>query len=190
MVRSRRLGRTVCPSELGRRKLTTGPTPDPQSGWTPAQVPSSPYPGAPTPGQPPQMPITPPQGQGNGSGSSGGRGKGLSAGLIVGVVAIAVVSGFLGGVVSHAAFPAKQGPQGVRGPAGQTGPAGSKGPAGPVGNVDTSTLGYCIDTSTETLNYFTPPVTVVTSVNVYAPTITNGTQSCPTGSFEPLSSSP
>jgi hypothetical protein len=154
--------------------MTTGPTPGPPSGWVPPSDAPYAYP-APAETRPPE----PPHGDG-----------GLKAGLIVAGVAIAIIAGFLGGVVSHAAFPAKQGPQGVHGPTGPVGSAGPAGPAGTAGNVNTSNLGYCISTSTETLNNYTPPVFVVTGVSIYAPTITNGTQSCPTGSFESLSPTP
>lgn len=110
----------------------------------------------------------------------------MTAGLILGGIAIAIVSGFVGGVVSHSAFPAKQGQRGEQGPVGQTGPAG---PTGTGGTFSTANLGYCVDTSSETLNNYTPPVNAITYVGIYPPTITNGTQSCPSGTFEPISSS-
>ena len=106
--------------------------------------------------------------------------------LCIGIVAVLVL-GFAGGITSQALFPAKQGPTGHQGEQGKQGPVGETGPAGPAGNaanINLSGIGYCFGYNTfsdATTNY-----TWVTSVSLYAPTDTNGTQSCPTGSFTPL----
>lgn len=70
------------------------------------------------------------------------------------------------------------------GPAGQSGPRGPRGPAGNTGqNADVAHLGVCESFTTETLDNYNPVVTVITSVDVYAPILTDGVPSCPTGSF-------
>jgi hypothetical protein len=113
-------------------------------------------------------------------------------GMRVGVVWVAVFSlmalvlGLVGGIVSHAMFPAPAGAVGKQGPVGQTGPAGPAGSAGTASSVDTSTLGYCFN-----VNYTTQAGTSwVSSVTLASPTLQSGTQSCPTGSFVPIAAQP
>ena len=111
------------------------------------------------------------------------------AALSIGIIAVLVL-GFAGGLASQALFPAKQGPAGVpgkQGHQGQQGQVGQAGPAGPPGNaanINLSNIGYCF--AYNTFNDTTDSYTWVTSVSLYAPTDTNGTQSCPTGTFTPL----
>jgi hypothetical protein len=94
--------------------------------------------------------------------------------MLLAVAGIAIVLGFVGGLASHAAFPA---------PAGPTGPAGSSG-AVPTGN-----LGYCFNVSYFTDNAGTTSYTWVSGVTLVSPTLQSGTQSCPTGTFIPLTPS-
>jgi DNA-binding transcriptional regulator YhcF (GntR family) len=54
----------------------------------------------------------------------------------------------------------------------------------------TASLGVCEATSTETLNNYTPPVTVITAVTVSSPTLTNGVASCPYRNFVPMAPQP
>jgi hypothetical protein len=106
--------------------------------------------------------------------------------VCIGIIAVLVL-GFAGGLASHALFPSKQGPAGAQGKEGKQGAVGEAGPAGPAGNaanINLSSIGYCFGYNTfadTTDNY-----TWVTSVSLYAPTDTNGTQSCPSGTFTPL----
>lgn len=99
--------------------------------------------------------------------------------LAVGAL-LAVILGFLGGVVSHSLFPA---PAGAQGKQGEPGRPGVPGPPGSAANVNLSTLGVCFQEN------FDSTSSVVTSVSIYSPTITNGTQSCPSGTFVPVQGS-
>lgn len=111
--------------------------------------------------------------------------------LCIGIVAVLVL-GFAGGIAAQSMFPAKQGPVGAQGKEGKQGQVGQAGPIGPAGNaanINLSSIGYCFNYDTQTSG----TSTWVTDVTLYAPTDTNGTQSCPTGSFvplQPVSSSP
>jgi hypothetical protein len=106
------------------------------------------------------------------------------AAACIGIVA-ALVLGFAGGLASHALFPSKQGPAGTQGKEGKQGPVGEAGPAGPAGNaanIDLSNIGYCVN-----VNYvYSGTVTYVSGVSISSPILTNGTQSCPNGTFTPL----
>jgi hypothetical protein len=96
----------------------------------------------------------------------------------------------VGGVASHALFPQKQGPEGKQGIAGKTGAAGAIGPVGPAANVDLSKLGVCVNVAYFTDNAgFGTSYTWVSNVDIFTPTVTNGTQSCPTGTFTPVAAS-
>lgn len=53
-------------------------------------------------------------------------------------------------------------------------------------NANAASLGVCESTSTETLNNYSPPVTVITDVTITSPTLTQGVASCPNGSFVPV----
>lgn len=100
------------------------------------------------------------------------------------IVAVLLL-GFVGGLVAQTLFPAKQGPAGHEGKQGAQGPVGQAGPAGPAGNaanINLSTIGYCLNVD----NVYSGGVSYVQDLSLYAPTLTNGTQSCPTGSFVPL----
>ena len=104
--------------------------------------------------------------------------------LCISIIAVLVL-GFAGGLASHALFPSKQGPAGAQGKEGKQGPVGEAGPAGPAGNaanINLSTIGYCVNVD----NVYSGGVSYVQDVSLYAPTLTNGTQSCPTGTFTPL----
>jgi len=50
----------------------------------------------------------------------------------------------------------------------------------------TASLGVCETDTTETLNNYSPPVTVITSVSIASPSLVNGVASCPYGSFVPV----
>jgi hypothetical protein len=54
-------------------------------------------------------------------------------------------------------------------------------------SADLAELGVCESESTETLNDYDPPVTVITGVSISSPTLTDGVASCPYGSFVPVS---
>jgi hypothetical protein len=96
---------------------------------------------------------------------------------------IALVLGLVGGIASHALFPAPAGAVGKQGPVGQAGPAG---PAGTASAVDTSNLGYCFNVQYYTDNTGSSSFTWVSSVNLASPTLQSGTQSCPSGTFVPI----
>ena len=70
---------------------------------------------------------------------------------------------------------------------GHVGPAGPRGPQGARGNTgqnaEITHLGVCESTSTETFNNYDPPVTVITSIDIYSPEMMDGVPSCPSGSF-------
>jgi hypothetical protein len=100
--------------------------------------------------------------------------------LIIAAVAVLVL-GFVGGIVSHAAFPASKGATGPTGKQGPVGQAGPTGPAGNAANLNLSNIGYCIN-----VQYQFGSVSYVNSVDITAPVLTNGTQSCPNGTFTPL----
>jgi hypothetical protein len=74
---------------------------------------------------------------------------------------------------------------------GKTGAAGPIGPAGSAANADLGQLGYCVN-----VTYYTDDTGVGTSftwvggVGLTNPTITNGTQSCTTGTFTPIAATP
>ncbi len=92
---------------------------------------------------------------------------------------VGAVLGFAGGVTSHAIFPAKAGAQG---PAGEAGPSGPAGPAGT--STDLGNVGYCFNYTT--FDNQTTNESYVNSVSLTAPVNTNGTLSCPNGTFVPL----
>jgi len=102
----------------------------------------------------------------------------------IGIIAVLVL-GFAGGLASHALFPAKQGPPGLAGKQGKQGPVGQAGPQGPAGdaaNINLSNIGYCVN-----VNYvYGGDVTYVSGVSISSPVLTDGTQSCPNGTFTPL----
>lgn len=52
--------------------------------------------------------------------------------------------------------------------------------------ADTASLGVCATYTTEYLDNYTPPVTVITSVTITSPTLTAGVASCPQGGFIPV----
>jgi hypothetical protein len=54
-------------------------------------------------------------------------------------------------------------------------------------SADLAALGVCESDSTETLDNYDPPVTVITGVSISSPTLTDGVASCPYGSFVPVS---
>lgn len=54
-------------------------------------------------------------------------------------------------------------------------------------SADLAELGVCESDSTETLDNYSPPVTVITDVSISSPTLTDGVASCPYGSFVPVS---
>ena len=102
---------------------------------------------------------------------------GLSLAALSVVVLLALVLGFVGGLASHALFPAPQGPRGETGAAGVPGKAGATGPAGPAGpaaNVDLASLGVCVN-----VTYGDSGVSYVSGVSISAPVITGGTQQPP-----------
>jgi hypothetical protein len=114
------------------------------------------------------------------------QGLRVGVGMLVGVGVLALVLGLVGGVVSHALFPA---PAGAVGAVGRQGPVGETGPAGPVGpatNVDTSKLGFCVNVTYANNG----GASWVSGVTIETPTVQSGTQSCPTGSFVPVTASP
>ena len=98
--------------------------------------------------------------------------------MLFAVAGIAIVLGFVGGLVSHAIFPQKAGPQGKQGLAGERGPAGPAGPTGSAGSLDVANLGYCVDVTYYTDDTDTENFTWVSGVTLSAPTIQAGTQSC------------
>lgn len=101
--------------------------------------------------------------------------------LCIGIIAVLVL-GFAGGLASHAMFPSKQGPAGVEGKQGPAGEAGPQGAAGDAANINLSNIGYCVN-----VDYvYSGNVTYVSGVSISSPVLTNGTQSCPTGTFTPL----
>lgn len=100
---------------------------------------------------------------------------------------VAVLLGFSGALVSHAIFPPAAGKAGAVGAQGAVGQAGPSGPAGPAGSsTDLGTVGYCFNASYTSNS----GASWVSGVSLYAPTNTNGTLSCPTGTFVPLQPSP
>lgn len=110
---------------------------------------------------------------------------GLSLAAVSVVVLLALVLGFVGGLASHALFPAHQGLRGEAGAQGAPGKAGPIGPAGPAANVDLNSLGVCVNV---TYNY--SGVSYVSGVSISAPVLTGGTQSCPNGTFTPVTAQP
>jgi hypothetical protein len=115
----------------------------------------------------------------------------FSVPMLCATIIVVLVLGFAGGMVARAVFPAKQGERGAVGKTGKQGPVGQAGPIGPTGpaaNVNLSALGLCFGYNT--FNDTTTNYTWVTSVQLYTPTVTNGTQSCPSGSFVPLQQAP
>lgn len=104
------------------------------------------------------------------------------------IVGVALIIGVLGGVVSHALYPTHDGKPGAVGKQGPPGEAGRAGPAGPTGpggsSTDLSTTGYCMNVSYTTDTYSN--YTYVSGVSLSSPTLVNGTQTCPSGSFVPL----
>jgi hypothetical protein len=113
---------------------------------------------------------------------------GLSLAAVSMVILLALALGFVGGLASHVLFPAPQGPQGETGAAGVPGKAGAIGPAGPAGpaaNVDLSSLGVCVN-----VTYADSGVSYVSGVSISAPVLTGGTQSCPNGTFTPVTAQP
>jgi hypothetical protein len=91
------------------------------------------------------------------------------------IALVALVLGFGGGLVSHAAFPA---------PKGATGPTGPPGPSGVGTPIDLNNMGYCVSVST--MNNQTWDAFYVTNVSISAPTDTAGTLSCPSGQYVSL----
>ena len=108
------------------------------------------------------------------------KGVRVGVGMLVGIAVAAVALGFLGGIVSHALFPAQAGAQGKQGKAGEPGKAGEQGPPGSAANINLAALGVCFVENTN------PTGAWVTSVYLSTPVITNGTQSCPQGTFVPV----
>ena len=115
------------------------------------------------------------------------RGITIGVGSLAIVGVLALLLGFAGGIVSHAIFPAKTGATGAAGKQGPAGEAGPAGQTGPPANINLSQLGYCVDVSY--FNDTTDSFTWVSGVSIYAPTVTNGTQSCPSGTFTPIEAS-
>ncbi|MCU1487277.1 MAG: hypothetical protein JWN67_4023 [Actinomycetia bacterium] len=115
---------------------------------------------------------------------------------LAGVVAAALIAGFLGGLVAGTM---QEGPRGSVGPVGQRGLAGPRGPAGAAADVDAKLaeaakqtdskiedLGMCWEA-----NYVYSNVTYVNSVSLYsASRKPNGTLYCPTGTYIPVKASP
>jgi hypothetical protein len=101
--------------------------------------------------------------------------------LIIAAVAVLVL-GFVGGVVSHAVFPAQKGATGAAGKQGQVGQTGPTGPAGNAANINLSNIGYCINFQYQ----YGGTVSYISSADISPPVLTNGTQSCPNGTFTPL----
>jgi hypothetical protein len=113
----------------------------------------------------------------------------VGVGMLVGVAVTALLLGFVGGMASHALFPAKAGAVGPQGLVGQAGPAGRPGlagPAGPAANIDTTKLGYCLNVTYSSSG----STSWVSGVSLQPPTIQSGTQSCPVGSFVPITATP
>jgi hypothetical protein len=87
-------------------------------------------------------------------------------------IAVGLALVFAGTFLSHAIYPAAAGPRG------DTGASGLPGPTGPPGSTASdSNLGVCVSTTMD------PTFSWVVSVSVTTPVLTDGTQSCPTGSF-------
>jgi hypothetical protein len=103
------------------------------------------------------------------------------AALSIAIIA-ALALGFAGGLASHALFPAQQGAAGATGKQGAVGQTGAAGPAGSAANINLSNIGYCVSVD----NVYSGTLSYVQDLSIYAPTLTNGTQSCPTGTFTPL----
>lgn len=98
--------------------------------------------------------------------------------LMGAAVASMVMSGTALAVsLTHAGPRGPQGVQGTRGPVGPRGPAGSQGDAGKA--AETAHLGVCVSYFTDT----TGTGNFTWAQNVTAPVVTNGVDTCPTGSF-------
>ena len=54
-------------------------------------------------------------------------------------------------------------------------------------SADTAGLGVCVSETTETLNNYDPPVTVITGVTITSPVTVNGVTSCAIGDFTTVS---
>lgn len=116
----------------------------------------------------------------------------FSVPMLCATIIVVLVLGFAGGMVARAVFPAKQGAIGHTGKTGKQGPVGQAGPIGPTGpaaNVNLSALGLCFSTGSYSFADTTIPA-LLEYANLYTPTNTNGTQSCPSGSFVPLQQTP
>jgi hypothetical protein len=113
----------------------------------------------------------------------------MSLGVGAGIILAVIVLGFLGGLVAQGLFPAAHGPAGHIGKTGKQGAVGPIGPTGSAANVNLAAEGLCFNTT-----YYTPldgvTPSLVTGAYLTTPTVTNGTKSCPTGSFVPLEPSP
>jgi hypothetical protein len=109
--------------------------------------------------------------------------------MLLGTIIVVLILGFAGGIVAQSLFPAQRGPAGAQGKQGAVGQAGPQGPAGNAANINLSAIGYCFGTSSYSFNDGTTP-SFITDVFLFAPTDTNGTKSCSTGSFVPLENAP
>ena len=114
--------------------------------------------------------------------------------VLISAVLLVLVLGFLGGLVAQSLFPPKDGHRGARGPQGVAGVVGPVGPAGSAANVDWATHGLCFNSGTSTYSFSNDPTIPPLLTNAYAylstPTVTNGTQSCGSGTFVPLENPP
>lgn len=108
--------------------------------------------------------------------------------MLLATIIVVLLLGFAGGVAARALFPAQRGPIGAQGKQGAAGETGPQGPAGNAQNINFQTIGYCFGYDTYAFSGGTTP-DFITSIELYAPTVTNGTQSCPTGTFTPLQQS-
>jgi hypothetical protein len=102
--------------------------------------------------------------------------------FLLGSLAIALVAGFAGGLVSHAAFPTPAGPRGATGAPGKQGPPGAAGAAGTASSVTLAKIGFCFTVSSES----GASVYYVNGVTIAPPTDTNGVLSCRTGRYVTL----
>ena len=102
--------------------------------------------------------------------------------LAAGAAVIAVVAGAAGAGLTQLAFPAEQGPAGPAGRPGSVGPAGPAGTSGTSASLDTNKVGYCFDATYQ----YSDQANWVDSVSLFAPTSNNGTLSCTSGTFIPL----
>lgn len=104
--------------------------------------------------------------------------------IVCTVVVLGMAAGIAGALLTHLAFPAKNGAVGPRGKQGIAGVAGATGPAGADGKgatVDTGKIGICW-TGEWNQSGFGPKLLTANS-KIYAPTLSGGALSCPRGTF-------